>query len=505
MKTDAQLADDLASLLANLRGILLQKSANDDVDSKILRCVESIKSKLNELNNLSKPTEVFDIVQKTMEIYIRDLLSITQCPNVLCNKSFQEIFVCLLRAEKSTNLPLIFKNDAAYAQTVFNRSFETLSLPVIQDFFNDKYLKKLFSHLISIVDATVERIEESTTYIILKKTDLENHVENLRLLIEYADRNKQNLDQVAIARIIDTILGIFWNLADQTIVTPTLLKSTCAPYFVKWISLPDLPMDLQTQCLHILHNIARHDQGVQALNNANCISVLKDFKRRVLDPNRSNDEEPYVELRLLYCMVFSLLAEPKEDRQDLKDLQKVLKQLMTLLVVAGQSETKTVDGFHVSEPLVVLTKLCLNDEVLHYIVKECSVKTMQASSIIEFLCELVMKFRGALASENDLDQLTLLALFNMIWSISFHDQYVAELKANSKFLITVKSLANDDGEAWVERYVPKYMSSIPKAANGILWNLDENNPGMKYELKNLLFVHLSFCQHERIEQQQQQR
>jgi hypothetical protein len=93
-----------------------------------------------------------------------------------------------------------------------------------------------------------------------------------------------------------------------------------------------------------------------------------------------------------------------------------------------------------------------------------------------------MKFRGALASEDDRDQLTLTALFNMIWSISFHDQYIDELKSNSKFLLTVKSLANDDGEAWVDQYVPKHMSSVPKAASGILWNLEENNPGRKNQL-----------------------
>jgi hypothetical protein len=112
---------------------------------------------------------------------------------------------------------------------------------------------------------------------------------------------------------------------------------------------------------------------------------------------------------------------------------------------------------------------------------------MQAKSKIEFFCQLLMKFRGALASENDLDQLTLTALLNIIWSISFHDQYVEELKSNSKFLMTVKSLANDDGEALVEQYVPKHMSSVSKAANGILWNLDENNPGINKNKSKMIF------------------
>jgi hypothetical protein len=151
---------------------------------------------------------------------------------------------------------------------------------------------------------------------------------------------------------------------------------------------------------------------------------------------------------------------------------------MQLMVDAGQAENNKCEGFHVSEPLVVLTKLSVHDEFLNYILTEAKVERMEAKSKLNFFCQLLMKFRGALASDDNLDQLTLTAVFNMLWSISFHDEYIDELKSDSKFLITVKSLANDDGEAWVEQYVPAHMSSIPKAANGILWNLDEDNPGM---------------------------
>ena len=487
VKKEPQVPDDLPTLFANLRRILSQKSASsDDIDSTTLQCIESIKKKINELKSLSESKEMFDTVQNTMEMYIRDLLSITQHPKILSNKSFQEIFACLIRAEETADLTMIFLFDRDYAQTIFNRSFEMLSLPVIQAFLNDKCSKELFNHLASIAYNIITRIEVAMQFVSFKQHDLEIHVANLCLLIEYADRNKQNTDEEDITDIIKAILVIVCNLADNTILVPTLIKANVAPYFVKWISLPDLSLNIQNHCLHVLHNLARHDQGAKALNDADCISVLKDFKRRILDPNRTVEEEPYVELRLLYCMVFSLVTEPEEDQRDLTDLKKVLNRLMGLVVDAGQSGEKMAGGFDVSEPLVVLTKLCLNDEILDYIVKECSIKTMQAKSIIDFFCELLLKFRGALLTENNLDQLTLIALFNMIWSISFHDEYVDELKSNSKFLVTIKTLANDDGTARIEQYVPRYMLSITKAANGILWNLDEDNPGINKQLKILL-------------------
>jgi hypothetical protein len=280
---------------------------------------------------------------------------------------------------------------------------------------------------------------------------------------------------------IDSILGLIWNLVDDTILVPTMIQANCATYAIKWISMKDVSLDIQTSCLHIIHNIARHEKGVKALNDADCITVLREFKQRILDPNKNNNDELYIELRLVYCMALSLLTEPKENREDLNNLRKILNQLMQLAVDAGQSENNksTNGGFHVSEPIVVLTKLCVHDEILNYVLNESIVNNMKAKSKVDFFCQLLMKFRGALASEDELDQLTLTALFNIVWSISFHDEYIEELKSNSKFLMTVKSLANDNGEALVEQYVPNHMSSVSQAANGILWNLDENNPGIK--------------------------
>lgn len=487
-KKESRLPDDLPSLFANLRQVLLQKLASsDDLDSTSLQYITSIKQKIDELNNLPESKDALDTIQETMEMYIRDLLSITQCPQILSNESFQEIFLCLLSVEDELDLTALFLCDPNYAQMMFNRGLEMLSLPVIQAFLNDRCSKELFTHLASIVYNIISRIQAEISFISFEKDDLEIHVTNLRLLIEYVDRNQQNMNEDYIAPIFSNTIIIVCNLANNTILVPTLLKANIAPYFVKWISSPDLSLTSKTYCFHALHNLARHDQGAKALNDAGCINILKDFKRQILDPNRTIEDEPYVELRLLYCMVFSLVTEPKEDQQDLTDLKKVLNRLMGLVVDAGQSNAKMSGGFDISEPLVVLTKLCLNDEILDYIVKECSIKTMQAKSIIDFFCGLLLKFRGSLITDNNLDQLTLIALFNMMWSISFHDEYIDELKSNLKFITTVKTLAIDEGTAKIERYVPRYMLSISKAANGILWNLDEDNPGIDQRL-NILRV-----------------
>ena len=457
----------------------MEKSeTNNKIDSTISQYIESIKTKIQEISNLPQPTEIFDQLQSTLKVYINELLSVTKCLNILSNNSFQEIFLILLSKEETLDYSTIFGSDPSYARVVCYRSFDLLSSSVITDFLNGKYPDELFPHVAYILRAIIHFIQITIAFVSFKKNDLQNQIPNIHLLIKYIDKNLYNTSQTDMPITIDAIFNFFWVLADDTILAPDIIEASCPTYVLKWISAKDLSLDIQGLCLNIIHNLARHEKGVKVLNDNNCINILKEFKQRSLDPNITNEEELYVKLRLVYCMALSLLTEPKENREDLDNLRKILDQLMQLAVDAGQSEDDKCDGFHVSEPIVVLTKLCVHDEILNYVLNESSVQNMKTKTKIEFFCQLLINFRGALAGENDLDQLTLTALLNIIWSISFHDQYIEQLKSDSKFLMTVKSLANDDGEALVEQYVPHHMSSISKAASGILWNLDEDNPGI---------------------------
>ncbi|CAF4363395.1 unnamed protein product, partial [Didymodactylos carnosus] len=77
-----------------------------------------------------------------------------------------------------------------------------------------------------------------------------------------------------------------------------------------------------------------------------------------------------------------------------------------------------------------------------------------------------------------LKQLIRIALCNLLWSVSFHNQYKNEMRENDGFMNTVKYLAAN-GEVSLQQFVPKHLSSIKKAADGILWNLNESIPGAK--------------------------
>jgi len=84
-----------------------------------------------------------------------------------------------------------------------------------------------------------------------------------------------------------------------------------------------------------------------------------------------------------------------------------------------------------------------------------------------------MKFRNAFEEKNPLELFTCTALLNILWSISFQDEYEIILQKNQDFLKAIRNLASNDSERFVDHYASRSMESVIKAANGILDNLYE--------------------------------
>jgi len=116
----------------------------------------------------------------------------------------------------------------------------------------------------------------------------------------------------------------------------------------------------------------------------------------------------------------------------------------------------------------------VDDHSLEYVLSHAETEPQYTtSSTIALFVDLLIDFRGAFADEDQLKQFTCTALLNILWSISFQDRYKTKLQQNKDFLKTIKSLAMDNGEAVVDQYIPRSMESMAKAANGILYNLNE--------------------------------
>ncbi|CAF1484609.1 unnamed protein product [Didymodactylos carnosus] len=368
-----------------------------------------------------------------------------------------------------------------YVRKIFYSQFDILSSNSMVKYLNNKNvssdLSTCYETILTIIVLLQKQITEHVTF---AKNDLKNQEFILNALAKYIDKffTEETISSIVSTHslllnvdIITIICEFIWAVVDNTIVVPNFINANYHEFVIKWIDIESLSMKHQRPLISIIHNLARHDNGAEVLNKCNAIEVLKKYKKCVLDVNKG----AHPDINLLYCMIISLLSDPKENKEDSKNVDKILDKLLQTAIDASLTRNFKANGFHISEPIVVLTKLCVHDDILHYVLNEAKV-TKPQTSVIQFFSDTLISFRGALANDDETDQLTCCALFNIVWSISFHDQYVEELKSNTKFLLTVKSLANDDGGSLVDQYVPKHMSSVKKAANGILWNLDENNP-----------------------------
>lgn len=473
----SEISNCLIVLLTNLHQTILENEpSNEDgsLNPTVLSAIDSVLNSIKSLRYIENSKILSDIIHAIWTMYITDFLLLTNHVNILVSDQFQQIFNSIMKVYASINFQSIFRDDTSYAYEMFFRIFNIISLPAMTSLLKSQLNDQLMPHVANILRILLLQMQNSAEEIPFKKNDLLNRESIIQLLFEYVDINLLTTDNDIESTMVE-ILEFIGTLVDNTILVPELLNVNCVPLILKWISLSELSFSIQRASIRLLYNIARHEKGCDALNEGNAIQLLKEFKQTTLDP--MNDNSTYEDIRLLYSMTIALLAEPKESKSDVKSLAKVLDQLMQLTINTARKKNHKYGDFDISEPLVVLMKLFVHDDIVNYVLKHCQVTYMKSSSKVTFFCDLVLQFRGALVNDNELDQLTLTALMNIIWSISFHDDYIEELKSNAKFLITVKSLANNDGEDWIEQYVPKHMSSVKKAASRILWNLGQSNPG----------------------------
>ena len=156
-------------------------------------------------------------------------------------------------------------------------------------------------------------------------------------------------------------------------------------------------------------------------------------------------------------------------------MNSVLNQLLQLVMGAAKGDRFRRNGFHVSEPLGVLVKLFVVEErTLDYVL--CHAETKPASdmvSTIRLFVSLLDSFAKARKGDDRLEQFTLIALVNILWSISFQPVYSAELIRHEQMISTIRSLLeHEDQQEWLEQYKPRSMESLEQAARGILHNLN---------------------------------
>ncbi|CAF1201655.1 unnamed protein product [Adineta steineri] len=277
--------------------------------------------------------------------------------------------------------------------------------------------------------------------------------------------------------VIKAVFGLIKIFSKQPTLVPLIIRTGWPQACIQFLTESHTEKDPQSSytidyyiCL-IIQKLARHPNGVQVLNQLNCIKVLEESKERM---KKNHTELQYKCLHFLQCMIYVLLTEADNIKHTtmLCDNQmcQTLKDLVTHTIEAANNEYLFHHCFHVSEMLTVLCKVFLNDDVLTKCMNE-------NNQLFDCLSQLLIRFVNITSDANHIhqptDNETLLTLTNLLWSISFHQCYHEKFQANSILMHTITNLTTSSSVN-VSRQtmsIPRDLISLKKAAEGILWNL----------------------------------
>ncbi|CAF1186541.1 unnamed protein product [Adineta steineri] len=286
-------------------------------------------------------------------------------------------------------------------------------------------------------------------------------------LINYVEQRIKLIKTLS-GSIVECIINLFWNLSDRIFLVPILVEINLPMNIVNWLS---YSYEHCVSFISIIHNLSRHDEGVDALNKCNTIEIIKNYQH----------EKSFMinmERLLLISMILAQLSSPEQLKCDKRIMNGVLNELLQRTMNAAKNESFSDDtGFHISEFLAVMVKLFVVEErTLDYIL--CHAETEPSSdlsSVIQLFTSLLMSFNDALNKQNQLEQLTLIIIVNILWSISFQTQYLQELIINNKeALLIIESLAeNNNNKEIINQYKPRSIESIHVAARGIIHNIQK--------------------------------
>jgi hypothetical protein len=270
--------------------------------------------------------------------------------------------------------------------------------------------------------------------------------------------------------LTDGIISLIWNLSDRTILVPVLLDTGYANSVVQWIK--DRKMKFRDDKLdapiHILHNLSRHDDGIDQLNTYDALKVIEEIQIESVACDDAND------MRIHIAMIRALLTDVNQIKIDGTNYpNQIVNMLVQLSTKAAKNERYRCNGSHVSEPLTVLVKLFYNDEILDNILSNNAPESsVNSQSIIELFTSLLIKFYPKINLDNDLlEKYTCVVIFNLFWLISNHKKY-CQLIGNHTQLMEIMTNAANDEQDFKDTFMPRTMKSIQQTAGYILKNLN---------------------------------
>lgn len=279
--------------------------------------------------------------------------------------------------------------------------------------------------------------------------------------------------------VIRQILVFICSISDKTSTIPILINANCSQACLRWLTLSYLDDYEYKGIIYILNNIARHDEGAIILRKFDCAKIVRQFKTEGLNRKLEFmiDKELHLKIWRILDLILALIVDP--DELYVEEINSgTINHVLSISKMTSKCVDFTYGGYHISEPLIALMKLCTNDNIIHYILHQ--------DQCLIFFCTTLKAFLNDMENQTiensclDLDILAIMALANILWSISFHDQYKNDLIQNIYLIKQLEEFRENDIVSLVLPYIfiPYQMSSLRRVIGGIWQNLYPSLPSI---------------------------
>ena len=463
MSADASLCNEMITndFVDNLKNLSLSPSANgySIIIKKLLIQLKCAAPK-GLIANLPFAMALVDNLHRVVPIFDQKLLEDNE--NAHQTNLFLETLVGSFRDLCLLNLFVEIKSSYCL-NTLFHKYVPLLkSSYFIDDHRHDRLVSCLFP--IIIYSSVLISVNEDNL-----PADL------LTNLLEFTKKHWQSTSRQSVIQDILTFMKVS---TKAPALIPMIIRSEWPQACIQWLKTtgprPSYNADFYI-CL-ILQKVARHDIGVHALNQLECIKAFDESREQM---KRDHDEEEYANIHFIQCVTYALLVEADEIKQNSiladKLVCQVLDQLVSYIFQSAKEPAEIYRGCRISEILCILSKLFVNDDILNKCFRE-------NKELFNCLARLLVDF----ASHDDSDTRrmykmlkdeALITLANLFWSISFHPTYHDKFKSNVSLMQTLSNLATSSLLYFNPQVktIPRDMVSLKKAAEGILWNLKSSH------------------------------
>ena len=277
--------------------------------------------------------------------------------------------------------------------------------------------------------------------------------------------------------LISGILRFLIFLTESRITIPIFIDADLPQRCLVWLVLPFLNRTYYQLIMHLVYNVACHDDGVRVLKEYHCQAVLERFTRNILTRkiDFTLDADTCCAVNRRINMIILLLVNYSELINSYFETF-IISILIPRAVQISQSLRSASHEFDLPQLLLLLDKICSCEQLVSRIFHQDHSPPFYATVL--YLYTMYVETMGIEEKYLESHVRIILALVNILWSVSFHDRYKDEVRTA---LDSVQKLEKLYLFELVENvpptvYVPRHIASFRRAMDGIWENLNPSIP-----------------------------